>query len=145
MTRKHLSQADKQLLAKAKAELVNPERAFRTGHKDDLRGEVLIARYRGHCRRSEKPIAEGSDVRGHGDYDGWVCAITANHRTTIAPPAGRPGWAQATRAATIGTGRRSASATSGPTPSASGRGVGDRCTPWTTSSRWPSAGIATAG
>ena len=64
MTRKHLSQADKQLLAKAKAELVNPERAFRAGHKDDLRGEVLIARYRGHCRRSERPIAEGSDVAG---------------------------------------------------------------------------------
>jgi hypothetical protein len=42
MTRKHLSQADKQLLAKAKAELVTPERAFRTGHKDDLRGEVLM-------------------------------------------------------------------------------------------------------
>jgi hypothetical protein len=81
-----LSKGNADLLAAAKADLVNARRVFPHRREDDLRTEVLIARYRGHSKRCERPIAKGAYVCRHTDYDDWVHDHCRTHHLEVNHP-----------------------------------------------------------
>ncbi len=62
---------DQALMRSAWAEVARAPRTL-VGRSPETHSGCFPARYRGFCRRCERPITVGQDIRQHSDFDGYV-------------------------------------------------------------------------